>query len=305
MKILITGGNGMVGRNVLEHARKFQYDVDAPSRQTLDLSNEAMTKSYFANAQPDVVIHTAGLVGGIQANIKAPFDFCFNNLQIGMNVIRAAFDAGVKKLINLGSSCMYPRLADNPLKESDILSGELEPTNEGYAVAKIAVARLCDYLSQQKGVFYKTLIPCNLYGLWDKFGVENSHMIPAVIRKIHEANVGCAPFVDIWGDGTARREFLFAADLADFIFFVLPKFEQLNAYTNVGVGLDHSINEYYDVVRQVLGYRGDFKHDLTKPAGMKQKLVDVSAQRRLGWEPKTDLVTGIEKTYQFFLTKEQ
>jgi len=359
MKIFLTGGGGMVGRNVCALAHSLEHVVDAPSHDELDLLDLDALRTHLNEHRPDVVIHAAGLVGGIQANIAAPFDFCYDNLQMGLNVVKASHEVGVKRLINLGSSCMYPRFAQNPLKESDILSGELEPTNEGYGIAKIAVARLVQYLSTQHGMSYKTLIPCNLYGLWDKFGVENSHMIPAVIRKVHEAKINGAPFVDIWGDGTARREFMFAADLADFICFVLgavdnsylegrrpatcsrdpeislnaqaycteldrngsreqvagrrnlnrqqilERFDHLPNMINVGVGEDYSVNEYYAVVKDVLGYLGDFKYDCSKPAGMRQKLVDISLQTNLGWKPKTDLKTGIAQTYQFFLNKDQ
>lgn len=302
MKIFLSGGNGMVGRNIRSLAQTSGHIIDSPSRHELDLLDAQALEYYLIQSAPDMVIHAAGLVGGIQANIAAPYDFCFQNLKIGMNLIQASYNAGITQLLNMGSSCMYPRSAPNPLNESALLTGELEPTNEGYAVAKIAVAKLAYYLSRQYGVAYKTIIPCNLYGMWDKFDVKNSHMIPSVIRKIHEAKEQGQKCVELWGDGTARREFLFAEDLVDFIFFALERFDLLPNQMNVGLGFDYSINEYYSVIRDVLAYEGDFKHDLTKPTGMKQKLVDVSIQNGLGWHPKTDLKTGIERTYQFFLT---
>lgn len=303
MKLFITGGRGMVGKNIIALAEKKGIEVIAPSRQELDLTSQAAINEYLSMHRPDVVVHCAGLVGGIQANIAAPYDFCFQNLQIGLNVIQASYDAGITRLINLGSSCMYPRLAQNPLKEEQILTGELEPTNEGYAVAKVAVAKLAEYLSAQYGVEYKTLIPCNLYGYWDKFDVNKSHMIPAVIRKIDEAVKSNQSIVDIWGDGLARREFMFAEDLADFILFSLERFNKLPNAMNVGLGYDYSINDYYEAVAEVIGYTGTFEHDLTKPAGMKQKLVDVTQQTNLGWTPKTDLTQGIRRTYQFYLNE--
>ncbi len=304
MKILLTGGSGMLGRNLLAQAKSLGLDIVAPTRADLDLLNNDMVRVYMHALKPDMVIHAAGMVGGIQANMQAPYDFCYLNLQMGIHVLQSAFAAGVEKCINFGSSCMYPRFAPNPLKEVDILTGELEPTNEGYAIAKIAVAKMGQYMSQQYGVQYKTILPCNLYGLWDKFGVENSHMIPAVIRKIHEAKRQGRPQVDIWGDGSARREFMFAGDLADFVFAILPKFHELPLYTNVGVGHDYSINEYYHMVRQALGYQGDFRHDLSKPSGMQQKMVDVTVQTQLGWQPKTDISTGILRAYEYYLTEE-
>lgn len=303
MKLFVTGGLGMVGKNITALAEKKGLEVIAPSRQELDLTSQSAIHEYLSNHRPDVVIHCAGLVGGIQANITAPYDFCFQNLQIGLNVIQASYDAGITKLINLGSSCMYPRHAQNPLKEEQILTGELEPTNEGYAIAKVAVAKLAEYLSAQYHVEYKTFIPCNLYGYWDKFDVNKSHMIPAVIRKIDEAVKSNQSIVDIWGDGLARREFMFAEDLADFILFSLERFNRLPNTMNVGLGYDYSINDYYEAVAKVVGYTGTFKHDLTKPAGMKQKLVDVTQQTNLGWSPKTDLTQGIRDTYQFYINE--
>jgi len=300
MKIMVTGGNGMVGRNLRFLAEKKGHEIIAPGRSELELSHFDAVFQFLKQTQPDVVIHAAGLVGGIQANIAAPYDFCNKNLIIGLNVINAAYQAGIEKLINLGSSCMYPRAAENPLKENTILTGELEPTNEGYAIAKIAVARLAEYISNQYAVHYKTAIPCNLYGYWDKFDVDKSHMIPAVIRKLDDAVKSGAKDVDIWGDGLARREFMFAEDLADFILFVINRFEQVPQNINVGLGFDHSIKEYYETIASVVGYQGSFQHDLSKPAGMKQKLVDVTLQTQLGWTPKTDLRAGLEKTYQFY-----
>ncbi|CCN35035.1 NAD-dependent epimerase/dehydratase [Vibrio nigripulchritudo SO65] len=303
MKLFITGGRGMVGKNIIALAEKRNIEVIAPSRQEVDLNSQTSIKEYLSIHRPDAVIHCAGLVGGIQANIAAPYDFCFQNLQIGLNVIQASYDAGVTRLINMGSSCMYPRVAKNPLKEEQILTGELEPTNEGYAVAKVAVAKLAEYISAQYDVEYKTLVPCNLYGYWDKFDVNKSHMIPAVIRKIDEAVKSNQSIVDIWGDGLARREFMFAEDLADFVLFSLDRFDKLPNTMNVGLGYDYSINDYYEAVAEVVGYTGIFEHDLTKPAGMKQKLVDVTQQNNLGWIPKTDLTQGIRRTYQFYLNE--
>lgn len=301
MKIFLTGGQGMVGRNICAYASRFNHiTVDAPTRSELNLSDMLAVKKYLERSAPDIVIHCAGLVGGIQANIVAPYDFCFQNLQIGLNIVQSSYEVGISQFINLGSSCMYPRDARNPLAESQILTAALEPTNEGYAVAKIAVAKLVEYLATQHGLSYKTLIPCNLYGVWDKFDAKKSHMIPSVIKKIHDARMSGKDCVEIWGDGTARREFMFAEDLADFIFFAITQLDKLPAYTNVGLGYDYSIDEYYSVIKEVLQYGGQFKYDLTRPIGMMQKLVDISLQTQLGWSPKTDLKTGIARTYAYF-----
>ncbi len=291
----------MVGRNIIALAKEQGFEIDAPDRSTLDLLNYEAVLDYIKQSKPDVVMHCAGLVGGIQANIAAPFDFAFVNMQIGLNIVSASNAADIDNLLNFGSSCMYPRAAKNPLKESSILTGELEPTNEGYAIAKVSTARLAQYANSQFGRIYKTLIPCNLYGYWDKFDPEKSHMIPAVIRKLHEATLNNQTKVDIWGDGLARREFMFAEDLADFSLFSAANMGRLPDLLNVGLGSDYSINDYYKAIANVVGYKGDFIHDLSKPVGMKQKLVDTSIQSNLGWQPKHTLEEGLSKTYQYFL----
>lgn len=301
MKVLVTGGSGMVGRNFLLAARDAGFEVDAPGRDTLDLLDSNGTLRYLEKNRPDIVVHCAGIVGGIAANIAKPYEFTYGNLQIGINIVDAARETGVPDFLNLGSSCMYPREAENPLQEQAILTGKLEPTNEGYAVAKIAVARLCDYLSTEYGLRYKTVIPCNLYGLFDNFDSTSAHLVPAVIRKVHSALDSGQDSVEIWGNGSARREFMYAGDLAAFLCFAIDNFEKLDQYTNVGLGKDYSINEYYKVVADVAGFSGRFNHDLSKPVGMQQKLVDISKQSALGWQPATALEDGIRKTYEHFL----
>jgi len=302
VKIMLTGGSGMVGHNVLEHPAASKYEIFAPDIPELNLFDYEAVRAYIARVKPDFIIHASGRVGGIQANMKAPVAFLLENLDMGRNLVWAARNCGVKKLINLGSSCMYPRNAPNPLKEEMILQGELEPTNEGYALAKTVVSRLAAYISRENPEFsYKTLIPCNLYGRWDKFAPEHSHMIPAVIRKLHLAKVNGDKTVEIWGDGTARREFLYTGDIADCMHRAIAEFDTLPEVMNVGLGRDHTINEYYEVVAAAVGYKGGFNHDLSKPAGMAQKLVEISRQTAWGWKPKTTLKDGIAKTYEFFL----
>lgn len=302
MKILLTGGSGMVGRNILIHPMSAKHEIITPSRNELDLLNYSEVQNYINLNNPDVVIHAAGIVGGIQANIKNPVKFLIENMDMGRNVIMASRKANIKKLINLGSSCMYPRNAKNPLSESLILQGELEPTNEGYAIAKIFAARLCEYINKEdNSFFYKTVIPCNLYGFYDKFDPDHSHMLPAVIRKISEAKESNKNTVEIWGNGEAKREFMFAQDLVDFIYLSIEKIEELNQNTNVGLGRDYTINQYYNVIAEVIGYNGNFVHDLSKPEGMKQKLIDSSKAIKLGWKPKTSMKTGIKKTYNYYL----
>lgn len=302
MKLLITGGSGMVGQNLLEHAQAANYSILAPGSKQLNLLSQNAVLEYLAEHKPDMVIHCAGVVGGIQANMANPVKFFSDNMQMALSVINGAKQAGVKQLLNLGSSCMYPRNATNPLVEEAVLTGELEPTNEGYALAKISAARLCDYVTKENSSFnFKTIIPCNLYGRFDKFGAHNSHMIPAVIAKVHAAVQDGNTAVDIWGDGEARREFMYAGDLADFIYYALPRFAELPQLLNVGLGHDYTINEYYQAVATVLGFNGEFTHDLTKPVGMKQKLISTKKLNSFGWQAKTSLEQGIRKTYQFYL----
>lgn len=302
MKILLTGGNGMVGKNLLEHPLAAEHSVIAPSRAELNLLDLNSVERYFSHFKPEFVIHAAGTVGGIQANMEDPVRFLYENMQMGMNLIKSAAKSGVPNLLNLGSSCMYPKEAVNPLVEESILTGSLEPTNEGYALAKIACAKLCEYYSyKNSNLNYKTVIPCNLYGRHDNFEKNRSHMIPSVIDKIHQAKLKEKPVVEIWGDGTARREFMYAGDLADFILHSIDKFDELSPYLNVGLGRDYSINEYYEAIADVIGFNGKFKHDVTKPTGMKQKLVDVTRLEDTGWKAKTELLEGLKKTYSFYL----
>jgi GDP-L-fucose synthase len=303
-RIFLTGGSGMVGQNLLEHPGARDWDFVSPSSRELDLTDYSATRKFIGQVKPDIVIHSAGRVGGIQANMAHPVDFLVTNIDLGRNVILAAREAGVSKLLNLASSCMYPRAAANPLAESLILQGELEPTNEGYALAKIFATRLCEYIVRETPALqYKTLIPCNLYGRHDKFDPRHSHLIPAIVHKVHQAKLQGADTVDIWGDGSARREFLYAGDLADAVMRALSNFESVPSLMNIGLGQDFTINEYYATVAKVIGWRGRFVHDLSKPVGMKQKLVDAARQRAWGWAPITTLDAGIAKAYEFYLQK--
>jgi GDP-L-fucose synthase len=300
--VLLTGGGGMVGRNVLEHPRASAWEFVAPRSTELDLTDYAATERFVKAVNPEFVIHSAGLVGGIQANIAHPVDFLVTNLDVGRNIVMASRAAGVKKLLNLGSSCMYPRDAPNPLRESFVLKGELEPTNEGYALAKIAIQRLCSYVSRVDPAFhYKTMIPCNIYGRHDKFSPEHSHLIPAIIHKIHLAKINALPDVEIWGDGTARREFMYSGDLADAILKALDDWERLPAMMNAGLGYDYSVSDYYTAAADVIGWRGSFRYDSSKPVGMRQKLEDISLQTIWGWFPSTSLLDGIRQTYMYYL----
>jgi len=300
VKLLVTGSGGMVGQNILEHPDVGNYEVLCPRSTELDLLDASSLKKYLEKEQPDMIIHAAGIVGGIQANIAQPVKFLVDNMQMGLNVLTAAREAGVKRFMNLSSSCMYPRNAPNPLQEELILQGELEPTNEGYALAKVASTRLCEYINREDEQYlYKTVIPCNLYGRHDKFDPKHSHMIPAVIRKLYEARNANLKEIDIWGDGLARREFMYAGDLADFVFYAIQNFEKMPQNINIGLGHDFTINEYYAEIAKVVGYQGEFVHDLTKPVGMKQKLIDDTKLKAFGWHYKTSLEDGLKQTFEY------
>lgn len=305
MKILLTGGNGMVGKNILKMSQLYQHEFLSPSSQELNLIDANSVRNYLINNKPDMVIHAAGIVGGIQANMANPVKFLVDNMQMGLNIIMAAKEVGIRYFLNLSSSCMYPRDAVNPLAEELILKGELEPTNEGYALAKVASTRLCEYICKEDAqLIYKTVIPCNLYGEYDKFDPNHSHMIPAVIRKLDDAVKAEVDEIDIWGDGEARREFMYAEDLADFIFYAIKRFSDMPQNINVGLGTDYTINEYYQTIAKVVGFKGKFKHDLDKPVGMKQKLIDDTKLANFGWSYKTSLEMGITKTFQHYLSEQ-
>ena len=292
----------MVGRNIVESEKAKNYILLTPSSSELNLLDRLSVDNYLSANNPDTVIHCAGLVGGIQANMAHPVAFLVDNTQMGLNIIMSAYESGIKNFINMSSSCMYPRDAENPLSEELILKGELEPTNEGYAIAKVASTRLCEYIHRENSEYhYKTIIPCNLYGRYDKFDPKHSHMLPAVIKKIHDAKINNQTTLDIWGDGEARREFMHASDLADFVYFAIENFESMPQNINVGLGHDYTINEYYKAIAEVIGYKGNFIHDLTKPVGMKQKLIDDTKLQKFGWRYKTSLVDGIQKTYDYYL----
>jgi len=306
IRLLLTGSGGMVGCNVLEHPVIGAFDVLAPRSRELDLRDFNAVQAYLDKHRPDMVIHAAGKVGGIQANISEPVRFLLDNLDVGRNIVWGARQAGIKHLLNLGSSCMYPRNHTEPLREEMVLKGELEPTNEGYALAKIMTARLCEYIMREDGRYqYKTLIPCNIYGRHDKFDPVHSHLLPAIIHKIHQAKQSGRQTVEIWGDGLARREFMYAGDLADAIMRAIKQFDSLPPVMNVGLGYDYSINEYYQTAAEVMGYTGHFVHDLGKPVGMARKLVSVERQTAWGWEARISLRQGIEKTYAYYLKEWQ
>lgn len=303
-KILLLGGSGMVGKNILDHPKSSIYDFYDPTSTQCNLLSQNHVQAHVRFFKPDLVIHCAGLVGGIQANIENSYQFLYKNTEMGLNVVNVCKNQDIKNLLNFGSSCMYPKNAPNPLKEEEIFTGKFEPTNEGYAFAKTFVAKLCSTANPN----YKTIIPCNLYGKYEKFNLKSSHMIAAAIKKTHEAKKLKleSKTIDVWGDGTARREFMYAGDLADFVFSAIERFDDLPLMMNVGLGYDLSITDYYNTVKEVLDCQTDLQYDLTKPSGIKNKLVDITKQTEFGWSPKTLLKDGIGETYKYFLdTMEQ
>lgn len=296
----------MVGSNLLVHKNAKDFEWLTPRHSELELTDYAATLNYLKQNKPDLIIHAAGKVGGIQANMREPVRFLIDNLDMGRNLLLAAAELGINKLINIGSSCMYPRNRMEALVEEDVLGGELEPTNEGYALAKITVARLADYLSRENSTLhYKTVIPCNLYGPFDKFDPRWSHLIPAILHKLHHAKLASENTVEIWGDGNARREFMYAGDLADALIQLSQCIDESPALMNVGLGFDHTVNEYYEIAAEVVGYQGSFVHDLSKPVGMNRKLTNVDKAHRWGWQAKTSLHDGLSKTYQYYLRIQQ
>jgi len=303
MNILITGGSGLVGtsfRKVFAH-KLGRHQLFYPSSSELNLLEKENIFKYIGDHKIDFFIHAAGKVGGIQANISDPLGFYLDNLYMGLNLLEAAYECGVERGINLGSSCIYPRGLTRAIREDDLLNGELEPTNEGYALAKLSVLKFGQLVGQKDSRFqYKTIIPCNLYGPGDSFDEGKSHLIPAIIKKIDDAKREGESSVEIWGDGEAKREFLFCDDLARFTAESVINFSDLPSVINVGLGRDYSINEYYQIIGDVLGYTGEFSHDLSKPVGMKRKLVDSKKMDKLNWIERTALRDGVEATYHFY-----
>ena len=307
MKVLVTGAAGMLGTALVNRISKNPaHEVVGVTRRDLDLRDAEGLRSFVDGHRPDVLIHAAAKVGGIQANIRSPFEFLAANLSMDTNVVQTCIAAQVQNVLYIGSSCMYPKDFRQPLMESDILGAPLEPTNEGYAIAKIAGSRLCEYASSSFGLNYKTLIPSNLYGPGDNFNPQSSHLIASVIRKVHEAKESSLEHLEVWGSGSARREFTYIGDLAAWISENLERIGELPSLLNLGLGKDYSIDEFYQTAMAVIGHEVPLVHDNSRPEGMRARLMDSTAARdKFGWTPKTDINEGITKTYEWFLkTKE-
>ena len=304
MKLYIAGHRGMVGSALV---RRFRPEPDVTlvfrSSQELDLTRQAAVETFFATEKPDVAIIAAARVGGIHANNTYPAEFLYDNLAIAANTLHAAYRQGVKRVLFLGSSCIYPKQAPQPMSEDCLLSGALEPTNEAYAIAKIAGLKLCEYYRRQYGVLFHSAMPTNLYGPGDNYHPENSHVLPALIRRFHEAARAGRQEVVAWGTGSPRREFLHVDDLADACAFLLRLADPPD-WVNVGTGTDVTIKELTELVAATVGFKGRIAWDASKPDGTPRKLLDVSKLVHLGWEAKTGLQQGVKETYTSFLADE-
>ena len=293
----------MVGSAIVRELQRQGYtNIITRTHQELDLTRQADVEKFFETEKPDYVILAAAKVGGIYANDTYPADFIMKNLQIECNVIDAAYKNEVKKLLFLGSSCIYPKECPQPIKEEYLLSDYLEKTNEAYALAKIAGLKMCAYYNKQYGTNYISVMPCNLYGINDNFSLENSHVLPALIRKFHEAKIKGEPSVIIWGSGKPLREFLNVDDLADACLFLMDHYEG-DDFFNVGYGEEVTIMELALLIKKVVGFEGELIMDASKPDGTMRKLTDISRIKALGWEPKITLEAGLKETYQWFRDK--
>jgi GDP-L-fucose synthase len=297
-KIYIAGHRGMVGSALVRKLQAEGYtNLVTRTSSELDLRDQSAVQAFFATEKPAYVFLAAAKVGGILANNTYRAEFLYDNLMIEANIIHAAYEQGVQKLLFLGSSCIYPKLAPQPLREDALLTGQLEPTNEPYAIAKIAGIKLCDAYRDQFRADFISVMPTNLYGPNDNYDLQSSHVLPALIRKFHEAKRDGLPAVTLWGTGTPRREFLHVDDLADACYFLMENFSE-PGFVNIGVGEDIAIKDLALLIKKVVGYEGEIEHDLSKPDGTPRKLMDVSKLHALGWQAKIDLEEGIRSVYE-------
>jgi GDP-L-fucose synthase len=304
MKIFIAGHKGMVGSAFARHINKPFVSAE---KSELDLENQSQVVNFFEKHRPEVVVLCAAKVGGIHANNQYRADFIYTNLQIQNNVIHTSYKYDVKKLLFLGSSCIYPKFAKQPIKEEYLLSGELEQTNEPYAIAKIAGLKMCESYHRQHGCNFISVMPTNLYGPMDKFDANNSHVLPALITKFHQGKINRSPFVEVWGTGTAKREFMYVDDMARACIHVLDNISAKDIYSqgisqiNIGIGEDISIKELAYKIAETVGYTGEIRFDQSKPDGTPRKLLDITRLKELGFKSQTDLTTGLKITYDWFL----
>jgi len=300
-KIYVAGSNGMVGSAITRALKEKGFtNILTRSSKELDLRNQQDVELFMQQEKPDYVFLAAAKVGGIYANNTYPAEFLYDNLMIETNLIHAAYQSNVKKLLFLGSSCIYPKFATQPIKEDELLTGTLEPTNEAYAIAKITGIKLCEYYRKQYGCNFISAMPTNLYGVNDNFDLNNSHVLPALIRKFHEAKLAGQEEVIMWGTGTPKREFLYVDDLAEACLFLMDNYSD-GQHINVGTGEDLTILELANLIKNIVGYKGRITHDLSKPDGTPRKVMDVSKLNNLGWKASTSLESGIKKVYDWFL----
>lgn len=305
-KIYITGHRGMVGSATVKLLREKGYkNLIFKTSKELDLRNQRETEEFIKKESPEYIFHFAARVGGIKANINYPVEFLYDNIMITTNVIHSAYKYKIKKLLYLGSSCVYPRECPQPMKEEYLLTGKLELTNEGYALAKIIGLKLCEYYNKQYQTNFISLMPPNLYGPNDNFDLKTSHVVAALIRKFLEAKINNLDYVEIWGTGKARREFLYVEDLADACLYFMENYEakDLPAFINIGCGEDVSIKELVEIIKEEIGYDGKVYWNTSLPDGMSQKLLDSSFSRKLGWEARTPLREGLRKTIEWYIAK--
>lgn len=302
-RILVTGGRGMVGTALLQRLRREGYrNVVAPGSKQFDLRDPSATQRMFSEHPADYVFHLAGHIGGIGASVTYPVEFLYENALIGMHTIHAARVANVKKMVFLSSSCVYPRECPQPMKEEYILTGAFEPTNEGYAIAKVAAMKLCEFSNKQYGTNFINLMPCNLYGYGDHFEPEKSHAVSALIYKMHKAKQQKLPSVEAWGTGTTRREILFIDDMADAMLHFMRHVDakEVGPFVNVGLGEDISIRDLANTLRDIVGYAGEIVFNPKMPDGMPRKLMDVSRAAQFGWRAKVGIAEGLQRTYEWY-----
>ena len=297
--VLVTGASGMLGQHLVPMLENRGYQVLTPSRDDVDLTDAAATSAYIKSKRIDAVVHCAAYVAGI-ASSKASKHHSFDaNLSMGMNLIRSCLDNGISTLLNVGSATVYPSDAPQPLSEASLGQGAFEGPIEGYALSKYVVYRACAMANEQFDVAFKTILPCNLFGPFDNFSLETGHMLPAILHRMHQAKEHDNAPIVIWGDGSAKREFLYAPDLADFICFSLENFEALPEVMNVGSGMEVSVKEMHQHMAKITGYTGELKHDLDKPVGRLRRYLDLHHQQRLGWSPKTPFEEALAITYDY------
>ena len=300
-RIYVAGHNGLVGSALVRSLQRMGYkNIIGKTHKELDLTNQAAVEKFFAEENIEYVFLAAAKVGGIGANNDYPADFIMDNLLIECNVIKSAFNHKVKKLLFLGSSCIYPKLCPQPIKEEYLLTGPLEPTNEAYALAKISGLKMCQYFNKQYGANFISAMPTNLYGPNDKFDSNHSHVVPAIITKMKTAKKLNKPTVELWGTGTPLREFLFVDDMADACLFLMENYES-NEHLNIGTGKDISIQDLAELIKRIIGYQGDIMFDKSKPDGTPKKLLDISKIEKLGWKAKISLEEGLKLTYDYYM----